>query len=293
MLAVALLCVVCMLHYQPVQSKCIEGVYDKYPDCLFENNAIKPTPKIENDWYDWWERHHTIVKHKKRINPEIVLIGDSITHRFGGFPEDVGTGKDAWEYLFQKRKVLNLGFGWDRTQNVLWRLYNGEYEGLKPGYVVVNIGTNNLTPSSKSKTRANSPYEIVEAIKLIVQIVQENSPDAKLIIMGIFPREGKKYQVQIEEINERLKTFISTLPNNVAYLDLSRKFANRKGEVNDELYSDGVHPTDKGYWVWARGMKHMLEPAFWATHKNPLSSDANKEQDNTATLQRRRTIRSR
>ena len=196
LLASLLLYLLCMLHHEmPVDSKCIEGVYDKYPDCLYENNAIKPTPKIENDWYDWWDRHHTIVKHKKRINPEVVLIGDSITHRFGGFPEDVGTGKEAWDYLFQNRKVLNLGFGWDRTQNVLWRLYNGEYEGLKPAYVVLNIGTNNLTPSEKSKTRANSPYEIVEAIKLIVQIILDNSPGAKLIIMGIFPRSGKKYMV--------------------------------------------------------------------------------------------------
>ena len=212
-----------MLHHkQPVHSKCIEGVYDKYPDCLFENNAVKPTPKIEDDWYDWWDRHRVIVKSKKRINPEIVLIGDSITHRFGGFPDDVGIGKEAWDYLFQNRKVLNLGFGWDRTQNVLWRLYHGEYEGLKPQYVVLNIGTNNLTPSEKSKTRANSPYEIVEAIKLIVGIVQENSPQAKLIIMGIFPRAGKRYQVSFLFVTFHHNRWTSVLISIHALLSFER-----------------------------------------------------------------------
>ena len=202
LVAALMLCLLCISHHKlPVESKCIEGVYDKYPDCLYENNAIKPTPKLEDDWYDWWGRHRVIMNSKKRVDPEIVLIGDSIIHRFGGFPDDVGTGKEAWDYLFGKRKVLNLGFGWDRTQNVLWRLYHGEYEGLKPKYVILNIGTNNLTPSDKSKTRANSPYEIVEAIKLIAGIVQENSPHAKLIIMGILPRAGKKYQVSLSPLS--------------------------------------------------------------------------------------------
>ena len=176
-------------------AECIEGVYDKYPDCLFDNNAIRPTPKIETDWYDWWDRHKLILEHKDRINPEIVLIGDSITHRWGGFPDDVGTGQKVWDQLFGNRKVLNLGFGWDRTQNVLWRLHHGEYDGLDPTYVILNIGTNNLTPSTKTKTRSNSPYEIVEAIKLIVEFVETKTPKAKIIVMGVFPREGKKYRV--------------------------------------------------------------------------------------------------
>lgn len=193
-------CLLLLYYYFSVlllycEAKCIEGVYDKYPECLFDNNAIRPTPKIETDWYDWWERHKLILEHKKSINPEIVLIGDSITHRWGGFPNDVGTGKKVWDDLFGHRRVLNLGFGWDRTQNVLWRLDHGEYDGLNPAYVVLNIGTNNLTPSEKTNTRSNSPYEIVEAIKLIIQFVERKTPEAKIIVMGVFPRDGKKYIV--------------------------------------------------------------------------------------------------
>ncbi|MGD0091582.1 MAG: hypothetical protein ABSE73_16820, partial [Planctomycetota bacterium] len=48
-----------------------------------ENNALAPVPKLENDCYDWWARHKEVLKVKDSINPEIVLIGDSITHFWG------------------------------------------------------------------------------------------------------------------------------------------------------------------------------------------------------------------
>ena len=122
-----------------------------------QNTALIPVPKIENDSYDWYARHEAVLKLKDQIKPEVVLIGDSITHFWAGPPVAARqTGLKSWQQLFGQLPVLNfMGFGSDRTQNVLWRLEHGEFDGLKPRYVVLNIGTNNFWASPNA--RANTP----------------------------------------------------------------------------------------------------------------------------------------
>jgi hypothetical protein len=110
--------------------------------------------------YDWAERHAACVALMKRRRPEIVMLGDSITHFWGGEP--VGgrrTGADEWDRFFAGRRVVNLGYGWDRTENVLWRLSHGEFDHVKPKVVVVMIGTNNID--------LNTPDEIAAGIAAI------------------------------------------------------------------------------------------------------------------------------
>ena len=127
-------------------------------EAVVSNNAIVPVPKLENDSYDWYKRHEDILRLKQGLDPEIVLIGDSITHFWGGQPESPGVkarGPKAWEKAFGTKRTLNLGFGWDRTQNVLWRLDHGEFDGLHPKWVVLNIGTNNF--SGTKNARASTP----------------------------------------------------------------------------------------------------------------------------------------
>ena len=93
-------------------------------------------PVTQNrDWriYDWAERHAACVALMKSRQPEIVMLGDSITHFWGGEP--VGgrrTGAAEWDRFFAGRRVVNLGYGWDRTENVLWRLMHGEFDHVKP-----------------------------------------------------------------------------------------------------------------------------------------------------------------
>ncbi len=134
------------------------------------------------------------------------MIGDSITHMWGGEPKsNVVRGAKAWEATFGKTPVLNMGFGWDRTQNVLWRLENGEFEGLAPKWVVLCIGTNNLTGTKNA--RENTPSEIVEGIFLICDKIQQRAPQAKLIVMGVLPRGEKPdnpFRAKIKAINELL-----------------------------------------------------------------------------------------
>lgn len=110
------------------------------------NSAVEPVTRLELDGYDWYDRHAEILQYQAAVDPQIVLIGDSITHFFGALspqpmPSPANAPKAFGSAFAGGRRVLNLGFGWDRTQNVLWRLDHGELDGLKPSMVVVNIGT--------------------------------------------------------------------------------------------------------------------------------------------------------
>ena len=109
-----------------------ELLSDTTHDTPSANTAIIPSPKLENDFYDWPARHEAVLKIKDQLDPEIVLVGDSITHLWGGEPSWAGrkaNGQQAFEKTFPDRRVLNLGYGWDRIQNVLWRLDHGEFDG--------------------------------------------------------------------------------------------------------------------------------------------------------------------
>jgi lysophospholipase L1-like esterase len=145
------------------------------------NTAIIPVGKLEKDMYDWDQRHAAILAVKDQVKPQVVLIGDSITHFWGGPPNEPkgNRGKEAWAATFGDLPVLNLGFGWDRTQNVLYRIQQGELDGLIPRLVVIHIGTNNLAGTKNA--RANTPAEIAEGVGAIVDHVHEKCPDAAIV----------------------------------------------------------------------------------------------------------------
>ncbi len=224
------------------------------------NTAIVPVPKLENDSYDWYARHEAVLRLKDQLAPEIVMIGDSITHFWGGPPESAQQrGPAAWKDLFGQRRVLNLGFGWDRTQNVLWRLEHGEFDGLRPRYVVLNIGTNNF--SATANARANTPTEVAEAIRTICARIRATSPDSQVIVMGVLPRGAKAddpFRSKIQELN-RLLAETAQGPG-VTFLDIGARYLLPNGDLPRTLMSDFCHPTEEGYAIWAAALKPLLLP---------------------------------
>ncbi|RBP36057.1 lysophospholipase L1-like esterase [Roseimicrobium gellanilyticum] len=224
------------------------------------NTAIIPVGKLEKDFYEWDQRHAAVMAVKDQLKPEVVLIGDSITHFWGGQPNEPkgNRGAQAWKDLFGDRPVLNLGFGWDRTQNVLKRIELGELDGLAPKAVVIHIGTNNLAGTKNA--RENTPDEIVEGIALIVQRVQEKCPAAKVIVMAVFPRGEKPdntRRVQVNAINERLAKKMEGTKG-VTYLDITAKLTNPDGTISKEMMPDFLHPGAKGYAIWAEALNPVL-----------------------------------
>jgi lysophospholipase L1-like esterase len=229
------------------------------------NNAIVPVSKLETDSYDWWKRHAEILRIKDSINPEIILIGNSITHLWGGLPKFMnltGTtrkpnGGESWNSLFGKYRVLNMGFGWDRTQNVLWRLDHDELDGLHPKLIILNIGTNNTTLTKNA--RMNAAPEIVEGISEIVKRVRSKVPGAKIILMAVFPRENSPdhpRRILINEINQRLVAFAED--QNITYMDIGSGMLNPDGTFIIGMTYDFCHPTEMGYKVWADALRPII-----------------------------------
>jgi lysophospholipase L1-like esterase len=152
--------------------------------------------------------------------------------------------------------MLNLGFGWDRTQNVLYRIEKGELDGLHPKFVVIHIGTNNLAGTKNA--HENTPAEIAEAITLIVDRVQAKCPAAQVILMAVFPRGEKPtdpHRAKIAAINEIIAKLARP---RLTYFDITTKLENPDGTISKEVMGDYLHPTSKGYAIWAEALKPLL-----------------------------------
>lgn len=225
-----------------------------------ENSACLPKGKLEQDFYDWDARHAAVLEAKDRIKPDIVLIGDSITHLWGGEPAEPkgNRGAQAWASFFGDRKVLNMGFGWDRTQNVLWRIGHGELDGLLPRLVVIHIGTNNLAGTPNA--RAGTPAEIAEGIQAVALQAQAKCPGAKLVLMAVMPRGEKPDNAQqraLDEVNALLPSVAKL--TGATLIDLKDKLREGPGgTIGKEMMPDFLHPAEKGYAIWADALRPHL-----------------------------------
>ncbi|WP_263378667.1 GDSL-type esterase/lipase family protein [Granulicella paludicola] len=229
------------------------------------NTSLIPVPWLEQDSYDWFARHNAELAQQKMMEhsmqPRVVLIGDSITHFWGGLPHAAHVnGPSAWSQTFgtNDSSVLNMGFGWDRTQNVLWRLRQGELSGLTPQWVVLMIGTNNLT--STNHARANTPEEIVEGIRAVIEEVRRITPQSHVILMAILPRGEKpdyRLRAPIAETNALLKGRFGG-DSSLTYLDIGAKFLTPDGTLPKALMPDGTHPSDAGYQIWGNALSAVF-----------------------------------
>lgn len=212
-------------------------------------------PVTQNrDWknYDWVKRHESIVSLMRSKSPELVFLGDSITHFWGGEPADARLrGPAVWDKYYGTRKAINIGYGWDRTENVLWRLRNGEIDGISPKVVVVMIGTNNAG--------INTVEEIAAGITAICEELYLRLPRTKILLLGIFPRGAKPDAMRLKLA--AINGLISELDGkrNVSYLDIGRVFIESDGAISPSIMNDYLHPTAAGYERWAEAMEPVLK----------------------------------
>ncbi len=210
------------------------------------NSAIIPEPNVQKDFYDWQERRQQKVDLAKSDKYDLIFMGDSITHMFE-MPE---RGLPVWQKYYGNRKVLDLGYGWDTTQNLLWRLQNGEFAGQQPKLTVLNIGTNNLT--GNSACRQNTPTEVIAGIDAICDFIHQQSPATTILVMAIFPRGLTTEQIftDVIETNKLLKQHLQNKPN-ILHLNINQQMLQDKEEISLEIMDDRCHPTEKGYEIWA------------------------------------------
>ncbi len=227
------------------------------------NTALVPVPKLEDDFYDWWGRHEAILSTQAAARPDVVLLGDSITHLWGGNPPWPGRppgGPADFARTFAGRRVLNLGFGYDRVQNVLWRLDHGEFDGLHPAWVVVNIGTNNLVATRHAG--ANTPEEIADGVAQVLLRLRARSPSTGIILMGLFPRgrdPGNPLRAQVAAVNALLRRRVEG--TGITFLDLSSRLVGADGTISPAVMPDFLHPSERGYAVWGDALLGVMGPA--------------------------------
>jgi lysophospholipase L1-like esterase len=186
--------------------------------------------------YDWETRHYAVLDYNKTKQPKVVFMGNSITHFWGGNPVSaVVRGSKSWDKYFAPKQAVNMGFGWDRVENVLWRVQHGELDGISPAYIVLMIGTNNL--------QGNTDQEIVSGLKNLVQAIQLRQPAAKIILMGILPR--RKMEERVAGINRLMAGMADH--KKIQFLDAGKLFLQADGKIAERLYSDGLHPNEEGY----------------------------------------------
>ena len=217
-----------------------------YQPEVLPRKLVTTTPAAHNRdkaIYDWSTRHAQVMRVKKQVNPDVIVIGDSIMHYWAGVPlAPIIRGEDSWTKAFGLQ-TLNAGFGWDRTENVLWRLQHGELNGTNPRVVVVAIGTNNLG--------LNTVDEVVDGIDAICQEVHRQLPQAKILVLGILPRaDASRLKVSPDQVNYHLQTRLHPR-DYVDVFDAGNAFLTRTGDLRKELFSDGLHPNKAGYAILA------------------------------------------
>jgi len=213
---------------------------------LSAQEAARPSttdPQPRNPWIDQHESH---VKKAKAGNIDVVFFGDSITAGWG-------SAKEIWQERFEPLKPANFGIGGDRTENVLWRIQNGALEGYKPKVAVVLIGINNLTG------QRNNPTEVAAGITAIVEEIKKRSPETKILLLGVFPRNEKPdspARKDIAQVNE----IIAKLDDGktVYFMDIGKQFLEPDGSITRETMPDFLHLTPKGYQIWADAIKEKL-----------------------------------
>jgi lysophospholipase L1-like esterase len=225
------------------------GVVQKYPGLLEVRAPVPNTAILPSLAPPFQAKHQANLEVARQGDAELLFMGDSITD-FWRNADGPFAGKPVLDKHFGHWKVANFGIAGDTTQGVLYRLQNGEGQGFSPRAVMLMIGTNN--------TARNTAGEIAEGIGAVVLELQRNFPQAKILLLGVFPRGRPNDPVRatIAEINRTIAKLHDG--ERVHYLDIGAKFLAPDGSIPPDVMSDLLHPGPKGYEIWAQAVKEPL-----------------------------------
>jgi len=195
--------------------------------------------------YDWEGRHKSMLALNKTESNKVLLIGNSITHNWGGKPN--ARSNESWQKYLAPYEVRNFGFGADRIENVLWRIYHDELKDISPEKILINIGTNNL--------RVNSNEEILEGLRFLVRVIKSHQPKAEITLLGIYPR--RDYEDRIVVVNKNMRKMAGS--EHVGFADIGKELFLESGKVNEVFFNDGLHPNNKGYEVLGKQLQKLLK----------------------------------
>jgi lysophospholipase L1-like esterase len=253
---IALLALICLFSFSLWQSGDAAAAPATSPAAVDDGEQGLPTeavPKRGSKAEQFLKLHQQFLNRIQQGPIDLLFIGDSITAGWASRAQDI------WDKYYGPHNAANFGIGGDRTQHVLWRITNGELDGIRPRVIVLMIGTNN--------TGRDSPDRIAAGVEKIVATIRTKLPETKILLLGTFPRmKGyAKQGVKIAPINSligKLDLSRASRSNDdgkmVRYLDISEKFKDADGEIPVDIMPDGLHPSSKGYQIWADAMQPLL-----------------------------------
>lgn len=221
----------------------VEAVFNALGTTADLPDILKPLRQRRDfTFYDWAERHSRILYRERRIapNPEIVMIGNSITHYWSGEPSHKTwhAGVDSWNDLFADRNVINCGYGWDRLGNMMWRMMHEELDGFSAKHIFVMAGTNDIYSRSEE--------DIAKGMVGLIEYIRVKQPTARIHVVHIYPR--RKAIDRVDKVNAAADELLKASGlSNYDIVDVKSVLTKADGSLDESLFRDGLHPNEEGY----------------------------------------------
>ena len=218
--------------------------------------ALQPVPRDAG----WMKRHESFNEVSKKGEAQLVFLGDSITQGWEG------NGKAIWAKTWAPMKAANFGIGGDRTEHVLWRLQNGNFDGLKPKVIVLMIGTNNTGHQGRPMQEHNNaiysspPEDTAAGVKAILELLGKKMPETKGLLLAIFPR-GANADDKMRQQNVATNQLIAGLADGkrVHFKDIGNSFLKPDGTLPKEIMPDLLHLNAQGYQLWTDAIEPTVK----------------------------------
>ncbi len=235
--------------------------------------ADRPAPRTDKNSQI---AHEQLLAKAKQGGIDVYFEGDSIARRWGAtdYPEFL----ENWKKNFFGWNAGDFGWGADRVEHILWRLENGELDGVNPKVIVLLAGTNNIGNRVPPDGIDGIVANVTKGLQAVVQIMQAKAPNATIILMGIFPRNDNiAVMPEIDAINANLARMADG--KKVRYLNINGQLAGPDGKLHEGMMNarDKLHPALQGYQVWADALKpvltELLGPPASEDHAPPPTGD--------------------
>ena len=215
--------------------------------------------------------HEQLVEKARKGGIDVYFVGDSITRRWGTSDPQYRDFLANWTQNFFGWNAGNFGWGADTIQNILWRLENGELDGVHPKVIVLLAGTNNVGAAPAPGGDQAKVEEVTSGIRAALEVMRRKAPEATILVTGITPRNDRDGAAPVVPTINRINDRIAALADGrrVRYLNINERLADAKGKLVDGMTVDGLHLSVKGYQVWADALK----PIFTELLGKPAATD--------------------
>ena len=238
--------------------------------------GVTPVPRTDRNSQI---AHEQLIEKSRRGGIDVYFAGDSITRRWGTSDAVYRDFFDNWRRNFFGWNAANFGWGGDTVENILWRVSNGELDGVHPKIIVLLAGTNNVGNVPRDGVDTAVVDEVVRGIDAIVAVMRAKAPDATIVITGVTPRRDRNgattVMPTIDAINSRLASLADG--TRIRYININSRLAGRDGVLVDGVTVDGLHLSVAGYQMWADALKPIfterLGPPASTDHAPPPTED--------------------